>query len=206
MPIGHPSSLQWRKPWAAIVAFALALGCACSTRDSLFTPAPPGVTRLELKGNVIRYGDKTLRLEDRIEKWVEVLGPPSKTRAEHYGWFGNTVEVSVLQTVDGREYVGLLTVNLGENGYADGFVLQGIVLNQGGPPLQEVIDALSGTETELSGRWVRGRYEGAKMRVTSPDGFRVSANADLMCVPPPPPRSKGKCVKVIDKLSIEADW
>ena len=162
------------------------------------------MTRLELKGNVIRYGDKGLRLEDRIEKWTQVLGPPSKTRAEHYGWFGNTVEVSVFQAVDGREYVGLVTVKLGENGYSDGFVLQGVVLNKGGPPLLDVMDALSGTETELWGLGARG-WHTAYMKVASPDGFVVSAYGDLMCVPPPPP-SKGKCTKVIDKLSIEAEW
>jgi len=205
MPIGHPSSLRWRRPWGAIVGFALALGCSCSARDALFTSAPPGVTRLELKGNVIRYGDKTLRLEDRIEEWVAVLGPPSKIEGQRHFWFGGSVEVWVRRTDDGRGYANPLTVDLGENGYADGFVLQGVVLNRGGPPLREVMDALSGTETELSGRWVRGRYEAAEMRVTGPDGFVVGAYGDLMCVPPPPP-GNGKCVKVIDKLSIEAAW
>ena len=154
---------------------------------------------------MIRYGEKTLRLEDRIEKWVEVLGPPCKIGYQSYFWFGGSVEVGVWHTEDGRGYTCVLTVNLGENGYADGFVLQGVVLHKGGPPLQEVIDALSGTETELTGRWVRHRYEAAEMRVVSPDGFVVRADGDLMCVPPPSP-SKGKCIKVIDKLSIEAAW
>jgi hypothetical protein len=187
------------------VGFALAFGYACSARETLFTPAPPGVTRLELKGNVIRYGDKILRFGDRIEKWVEVLGLPSKIENQNHFWFGGSVEAGVWRTDDGRGYVSSLFVNLGENGYADGFVLQGVVLNKGGPPLLDVMDALSGSETELWGRWVRGRYEAAEMRVTSPDGFVVGAYGDLMCVPPPPP-SKGKCTKVIDKLSIEAEW
>ena len=184
--------------------FALAIGCACSTRDALFTPTPPGVTRLELKGNVIRYGDKTLRLEDRIEKWVEVLGPPSKIEGHRHFWFGGSGVVGVWRTEDGRGYASSLTVNLGENGYADGFVLQGVVLNKGGPPLLDVMDALSGTETELWGLGARG-WHTAHMKVASPDGFVVSADGYLVCVPPPPP-SKGKCAKVIDKLSIEASW
>jgi hypothetical protein len=199
------STPRWRRPCVAIVAFALGLGCARTTRDALYTPPPPGVTRLELKGNVIRYGEKVLRFHDRIETWISALGPPSKTEASSYWWFGNSVEVAVSQTADGREYVAPLFVHLGENGYADGFVLQGIVLTKVGPPLRDVIDALSGTETELWGRWVRGRYEGAEMRVASPDGFVVSVNGNLTCLPPPD-RSTGKCVTVISDLEIEGHW
>jgi hypothetical protein len=163
------------------------------------------VTRLELKGNVIRYGDKTLRLEDRIEKWIEVLGPPSKIEGQRHFWFGGSVEAWVWRTEDGRGYASSLTVNLGENGYSDGFVLQGVVLNKGGPPLLDVMDALSGTGTELWGLGGRYGYEEARMKVAGPDGFVVSVDGYLMCVPPPRP-SKRKCVKVIDKLSIEAAW
>jgi hypothetical protein len=194
-----------------VVLFALAASCTLPTvrpkAPPTPPPPPPGVTRLELKGNVIRYGEKTLRLKDRIETWVAVLGFPSKTKESHYGWFGNAIEVSVYWTDDGRGYAGPVDIHLGENGYADGFVLQGVLLSKGSPSLQAAIDALSGTETPLWGQGWRHGYESAHITgITSPDGFVVSAHAGLDCVPHPVRGSTGTCVPVINDLTIEAAW
>ena len=191
------------------MAFAFAVGCArgIPVRGDSTATVPPA--RLELRGNVIQFGGASLRFGDRLETWTQVLGPPSRSEGTHYSWFGNSVRVGVNQTVDGRAYVAVLDVRLGQAGDAalpGGFVLQGVHLSHGAPSFPSVMDRLAKTETPLRGLGHDKLFEAAIMKATRPDGFVVSVRATLDCLPHLTPGSTGTCEQVIDALEIRADW
>jgi len=191
---------------AAIAAIAFALGCArgIPVRDDRAAPVP--TARLELQGNVIRFGDATLRFRDRLETWTQVLGLPSRSKGTHHFWFGNSLEVVASQTVDGRAYVDALVGRLGDDALPGGLVLQGVHLFHGAPSFPSVMRALAATETPLAGLGHDKLFEAASMKATRPDGFVVSVRATLDCLPHLAPGSTGTCEQVIDELEIRADW
>jgi hypothetical protein len=170
------------------------------------TSPPAQPARLALQGNVIRFGDATLRFRDRFESWTRVLGPPSRTLGPRHLWFGDTVEVVTSQTVDGRAYVEALLVRLGTEGPPGGFVLQGIPLARGQPRLASIMKALARSPTPLWGMGQGPLFEAATMKATEPDGFVTTVRATLDCLPHLSPGSTGSCEQAIDGLEIRADW
>lgn len=221
MPTALPSSPSSRsrartkraappgRAWpAAAIAVIAAIGCA-PARVTVPFPVPvpdagAGLPRFELKGNVMAWNGEPLRFGDRLETWTRALGPPSSVTEARARWFGDSVELWSRTTVDHRAYAARLLVRLGAEGFPGVFVLQGVPLFRGAPPLAAVQRALLATDTPLEGLGARGP-ETARMRARGPDGFEVTVAAELGC-PHPPPERRGQCEQAtIDRLEIGAD-
>ncbi|HEY8210131.1 MAG TPA: hypothetical protein VIG99_21745 [Myxococcaceae bacterium] len=184
---------------AAAAACALAAASGCSPRPPAAAPSSVdagtamGTPRLELKGNLLSFDGRPLRFGDRLETWAAALGPPPAPG----------VQVVSAATADGRAYVSGLIVRLGEGQFPGAFVLQGVPLVRGGPPLKEVQRALLATDTPLVGVGRGPLPESAKMAVHGPDGFELAVAAHLDCRPPADGRD---CEQVIDELEMSSTW
>jgi hypothetical protein len=210
MPTAPPSSrpsFDRVAPWVAGALLFATVGCSkpsTATSSASFSE-PAGVPRLEMRGNVLFFEGRPMRLNDRLETWTNALGPPTTSPSDggsgRFRWDALGIWTAGPTTPDGRTYVSSATVRMGEGGFPGVFVLQGVPLLRNRPPLKDVQSALAASETPLVGLG-RGRLpESAKMHVHEPDGFEVTVAAKLDCTPP-----GADCVQSIEELEIDAAW